>query len=142
MTAFSSLTWFPVLRPRGVTEFKGWGRLAALRKPDGGVRETVVSDFFGRVVARTVAQQFATTVEALTYFFSVLSTRAGTLHVLQTLTDLNARLDGAVTCWYWCVRRCIPELHVRALLETDVADRAIPFVRQFRDQASKRLVGR
>ena len=60
------------------------GRLTAYRKPDGGVRG---------IVARIVSQQMATTVEALTSCFQyVLSTMAGTDHVLQTLTNLDARL--------------------------------------------------
>ena len=70
-----------------------WENDTALRKPDGGVRGIVGCDFFRRVVARTVAQQKATTVEAPTSIFQyVLSTKAGTDHVLQTLTDLDARL--------------------------------------------------
>ena len=119
------------------------GRLAAWRKLDGGVRETVVSDFFGRVVARTVAQQFATTVEALTFIFQdVLSRRAGTVHVLQTLTDHDARLTVLSIAGIGAFDVVSRNSTLRALMETDVADRAIPFVRQFHDQASKRPVGR
>ena len=39
------------------------GRLTALKKPQGGVRGTVVSDVFRRVVARTVATQCAVAAE-------------------------------------------------------------------------------
>ena len=33
--------------------------MTALQKPDGGVRGIVVGDVFRRVVARTIAQQYA-----------------------------------------------------------------------------------
>ena len=35
------------------------GRLAALQKPDGGVREIVVGDIMRRLVARTMAKRVA-----------------------------------------------------------------------------------
>ena len=54
------------------------GRMTALRKPSGGVRGIVVSDVFRRLVARTLAQQFAKKAETATAPFQyALSTRAG-----------------------------------------------------------------
>ena len=53
-----------VRRPRGTARAacaRGvrLGRMVGLQKPDGGVRGLVMSDVFGRVVARTLAQQHA-----------------------------------------------------------------------------------
>ena len=45
------------------------GRLTALQKPDGGVRGIVVGDVFRRLVARTIAQQYAKLGEAATHSF-------------------------------------------------------------------------
>ena len=54
------------------------GRMTALRKPSGGVRGIVVSDVFRRLVARTLAQQFAKKAETATAPFQhALSIRAG-----------------------------------------------------------------
>ena len=39
------------------------GRMTALQKPDGGVRGIVVGDVFRRLVARTIAKQFAEQAE-------------------------------------------------------------------------------
>ena len=51
----------------------GW--LTALAKPDGGVRGIVVGDIFRRLVARTIAKQFAKKAEAATApFQNALST--------------------------------------------------------------------
>ena len=42
----------------------GLGRMVALRKPTGGTRGLVVGDFLRRFTARTLAQQFAPSLEA------------------------------------------------------------------------------
>ena len=67
--------------------------MTALTTPDGGVRGIVVGDVFRRVVARTIAQQFALMAEGATHPFQyALSTRAGTecvAHVAQALTELD-----------------------------------------------------
>ena len=42
----------------------GLGRMVALRKPTGGTRGLVVGDFLRRLTARTLAQQFAPSLEA------------------------------------------------------------------------------
>ena len=68
---------------------------ASPQKPNGGVRGIVVGDIIRRLVARTIAQQFSSTVEQATAPFQyALSTKAGgecIAHALQALTDLNPR---------------------------------------------------
>ena len=67
------------------------GRMTALQKANGGVRGIVVGDVFRRVVARTIAQQYAKLGEAATHPFQcALSTRAGTecvTHIVQAMTS-------------------------------------------------------
>ena len=49
-----------------------------MNKPDGGVRDIVVTDVFGRVVAWTIAQQYTRKVEVATAFHQdALKTKAG-----------------------------------------------------------------
>ena len=61
------------------------GRLTALRRPNGGVRGIVAGDILRRLVARTMAQQYAVRVEKATSPFQyALSTRAGTECVSRT----------------------------------------------------------
>ena len=67
------------------------GRLTALSKPDGGVREIVVGDILRRMVARTMAKQINKKVEAP--FQYALSTKAAcecVAHIFQTVTDLRS----------------------------------------------------
>ena len=67
----------------------------ALRKPHGVVRGIVAGEVLRRLVARTMAQQYAVRVETATSPNQyALSTRAGTkcvTHTVQAVTDLNAR---------------------------------------------------
>ena len=82
------------------------GRIMALQKPDGGVHGIVVSDFFRRAVARTMAQQVSKEVEDATAPFqyaqirvSVFAHLAGTLGI-QSMVDLvsrNAMLRGLMS---------------------------------------------
>ena len=51
----------------------GLGRVTALEKPDNGVRGIVVGDFFRRLVARTLAQQFAENAKEATAPFQFAS---------------------------------------------------------------------
>ena len=111
------------------------GRVTALRKPSGGVRGIVVSDAFRRLVARTLAQQFAKKAETATAPFQyALSTRAGcecVSHALQTLTDLDESatilsVDG-VGAFDLISRRAMLE----GLLNMEGGDRLLPFARQF-----------
>ena len=47
-------------------QHSAWGAIVALSKPAGGVRG-IVGDFLRRLVARTMAQQFALAFEAATH---------------------------------------------------------------------------
>ena len=71
------------------------GRLIALQKPTGGVRGIVCGDIVRRVVARTIVQMIAPTVEEATSPFQyVLTTKSGgecVAHATQALTDLDSR---------------------------------------------------
>ena len=81
--------------PEDVLEVIRLGRVTALRKPDGGVREIVVGDILRRLVARTIARQVPKKAEAATAPFQyALSTKAGCecmAHMLHTLTDVDER---------------------------------------------------
>ena len=66
------------------------GRMAALSKPDGGVRGIVVGDVIRRLVSRTMAQQMSAAVESATAPFQcALSTRAG----CECNCTCSARID-------------------------------------------------
>ena len=61
------------------------GRMRALRKPSGGVRGIMVSDVFRRLVARTLAKQFAKKAETATAPFQhALSTGGDRLRPIST----------------------------------------------------------
>ena len=55
----------------------GLGRVVAFTKPSGGTRGLVVGDFIRRIVARTLAQQFAGAVEEACPHQYALGNRAG-----------------------------------------------------------------
>ena len=63
--------------PPAILPAFGLGRVVALTKPSGGTRGLVAGDFFRRIVARTLAQQFAGTVEEACRHQYALGTRAG-----------------------------------------------------------------
>ena len=95
----------------------------------------MVRDVFPRLVARTLAQQFAKKAEMATAPFQyALSTRAGcecVSHALQTLTDLDESatilsVDG-VGAFDLISRRAMLE----GLLNMEGGDRLLPFARQF-----------
>ena len=71
------------------------GRMVGLRKPDGGVRGLVMSDAFRRLVARTLAQQYAGAFQAACAPFQyALRTRAGAeslARAVRAATELDAR---------------------------------------------------
>ena len=70
------------------------GRMVGLRKPDGGVRGLVMSDAFRRLVARTLAQQYAGAFQAACAPFQyALRTRAGAESLapaVRAATELDA----------------------------------------------------
>ena len=72
------------------------GRLVAITKPGGGTRGLVVGDALRRLVARTLAQQFAEHFEtACNPHQYALSTRAGAealVHTLQARTQADPSL--------------------------------------------------
>ena len=111
------------------------GRMTALRKPSGGIRGIVVGDVFRRLVARTLAQQFAKKVESATAPFQcALSTRAGcecVSHALQSLTDLDESatilsVDG-VGAFDLVSRKAM----LQGLLNMEGGDSLLPCARQF-----------
>ena len=64
--------------PAAAVEGVRMGRITALKKPNGGIREIVVGDILRRLVARTMAKQMAARVEAATApFRCALTTKAG-----------------------------------------------------------------
>ncbi|CAE7191617.1 unnamed protein product, partial [Symbiodinium sp. CCMP2456] len=63
--------------PAAILPAFGLGRVVALSKPSGGTRGLVVGDFFRRIVARTLAQQFAGAVEEACPHQYALGNRAG-----------------------------------------------------------------
>eukprot|EP00439_Symbiodinium_sp_Y106_P009960 s16766_g1.t1 len=72
------------------------GRLVAIRKPSGGTRGLVVGDFLRRLVARALAQQFASHFQAACNPHQyALSSRAGAealVHTLQARTQADSQL--------------------------------------------------
>ena len=108
--------------------------MTALHKPSGGIRGIVVGDVFRRLVARTLAQQFAKRVESATAPFQyALSPRAGcecVSHALQSLTDLDESatilsVDGVG------VDLVSRKAMLQGLLKMEGGDSLLPFARQF-----------
>ena len=111
------------------------GRLTALQKDNGGVREIVAGDVIRRLVGRTMARQLAEPVKAATAPFQLaLSTRAGcecVAHALQGLTETDPEatvlsIDG-ISAFDLVSRAAM----LRGLSSVSVLQRAIPFVRMF-----------
>ena len=129
--------------PGEVMEILRMGRIAALSKPDGGVRGITVGDILRRLVARTIAQQYSKRVEIATAPFQcALSTRVGCeciAHVIQTLTGIDEEatvvsIDG-VGAFDLISRNAM----LQALLEIDGGDQIMPFVRQLYGRPSTHL---
>ena len=72
-------------------------RLAALRKPDGGVRGLATGDAFRRLVARALAEQWASVFDRATRPYQIaLQARAGTdALAAQVRIALAQRRDAA-----------------------------------------------
>ena len=121
----------------------GLGRMIALQKPSGGVRGLVVGDFLRCLVARSLAQHYASDFDAKCHPFQyALSTRAGTeafIHTLQLTTELDPSqtilsVDGIGA--YDHVSRASM---LQGLRHTPHAQDALPFVRLFYSQPSTYL---
>ena len=103
--------------------------MTALQKRDGGVRGIATGTSFRRLVARTLARQFSTEVEAVCAPFQfTLSTRAG--HAVWATTDANPMtkvlsVDGIGACDH--VYRAAM---MSKLLEVPSLRHLLPFVRQ------------
>ena len=117
--------------------------MTALVKPDGGVRGIVVGDVFRRLIARTISQEIGDAVQSATAPYQyTLKTRAGTecvSHFLQTLVESDARatfvsIDGIGA--FVCASR---NAMLRGLMEMDLGDLVLPFVRRFCEQPSSHI---
>ena len=73
-------------------------QLTALRKPDGGVRGIATGDAFRRLVARTLAKQWAPTIDQATRPFQfAMQSRAGTdALVLNVRAALDTRENAVI----------------------------------------------
>ena len=115
------------------------GRLTTLSKPDEGVRGIVAGDVVRRLVARTISQQIAPSVERATSPHQyAMTTRAGcecVAHALQGLTELDPEatvtsIDGV---------GAFDLISRRAMLEglREVDDAVLSFARLFYGQQSQ-----
>ena len=111
------------------------GRMVGLRKPDGGVRGPVMSDAFRRLVACTLAQQYAGAFQAACAPFQyALRTRAGAeslSRAVRAATELDARttvlsIDG-VGAYDHILRASM----LSGLQHTPSLTALLPFVAQF-----------
>ena len=82
-------------------------RLTAFRKPDGGVRGTATGDAFRRLVARTLAKQWAPTIDQATRLFQIaMQSRAGTDALVFSIRAALDTLEEAVILpykWSKCI---------------------------------------
>ncbi len=129
--------------PDGIVDAIRKGRLTALRKPSGGVRGIVAGDVLRRLVAKTLAQQYAADFEeACSPFQFALPTRAGTecvAHLFQALTHRSptttiVSIDG-IGAFDLISRQAM----LSGLMRMPNAQRALPFVRMFYGEASEYL---
>ena len=111
------------------------GRMVALQKPGGGVREIVVGDILRRVVAKTLAQEMGHHIEAATSPFQhALTTRCGCeciAHAVQALTDADPELAVLSIDGIGAFDLISRVSMLTALKDAPGCDRALPFVRQF-----------
>ena len=119
----------------------GLGRMVALQKPNGRVRGIVVGDFLRRLVARSLAQSFATRfLDACQPFQFALSTRAGTeavAHALLVATE--SRPDATILSvdHVGAFDTISRQAMLQALSSTPGANVCLPFVRQFYSDPSR-----
>ena len=111
------------------------GRIVALRKPNGRVRALVVGDVFRRLVGRTLAQEYASELQAACMPFQYgLSTRAGTealVRLLRVATEMDPRatvlsIDAVGAFDHVSRRAMLAGLQQRPSLQP-----LLPYVRQF-----------
>ena len=109
------------------------GRLTALAKPDGGVKEIVVGDIVRRLVARTIAKQFAKRAEVATAPFQYrLSTKAGcecVAHIVQALTDQDANATVVTVDGLGAFDLISKSSLLEGLLRMEDGDQILPFAR-------------
>ena len=126
--------------PREVSECFMLATMTALRKRDGGVRGIATGTSFRRLVAKTLARQFAHEVEAACAPFQfALSTRAGTDcvgHAVRAATEANQQatvlsIDG-VGAYDYVHRSSM----MAKLLEIPDLRGLLPFVRNTYGQPS------
>ena len=119
----------------------GW--LTALAKPDGGVR---VGDIVRRLVARTIAKQFAKRAEVATALFQyALSTKAGcecVAHIVQALTDQDANATVVTVDGLGAFDLISRSSLLEGLLRMEDGDQILPFARCFYGSPSTYLGGR
>ena len=118
--------------PLNIAQAIGLGRMVALTKPNGGIRGLVIGDVLRRVIARCIAQVFATQfhVACAPHQFA-LSTRAGTGAVVHALTATTQSsnsntilsIDGVGA--YDTISR---NSMLSGLFHTPEANRCLPFV--------------
>ncbi|CAK9081723.1 132 kDa protein [Durusdinium trenchii] len=132
--------------PATIAAAIGLGRMVAIRKASGGVRGLVVGDFLRRLVARSLAQHYATDFEAACHPHQyALSTRAGTealFHTLQLTTETDhlqtvLSVDGIGA--YDHVSRTAMLRGLANSANTPHAQAALPFARLFYSQPSTYL---
>ena len=120
---------------RDVAESLRMARLTALAKKSGGVRGIATGEVLRRLVARTVAQQFAKQFDAATqpYQFA-LSTRAGTdclVLLIRALTDLDPDLVVVSLDGIWAYDHIKRSEMLKKLRRLPNANAALPFVKLF-----------
>ncbi|MEC7231521.1 MAG: hypothetical protein VXW31_01135, partial [Planctomycetota bacterium] len=127
--------------PRPVARALAKGRLTALRKPTGKIRGIVTGATVRRIVAKTLAMQYADAIEKTTAPYQLaLRTRAGTdalAFALRTATDKDPdavilSLDGIGA--YDHIRR---RAMLGKLYDTPELQTLLPFVRQFYGEPSE-----
>ena len=114
------------------------GRLTALAKPDGGVRVIVVGDIIRRLVARTIAKQFAKKAEAATAPFQcALSKKAGcecVAHIVQALTEQDANATVVTVDGIGAFDLISRSALLEGLLRMEDGDQILLFARCFYDE--------
>ena len=111
------------------------GRIVALRKPNGRVRALVVGDVLRRLVGRTLAQQYASELQAACMPIQYgLSTRAGTealVRLLRVATEMDPRATvlsiDAVGAFDHVSRHAM----LAGLMHRPSLQPLLPFARQF-----------